>query len=78
MVPRGASWYDRFLLERFAQWVDEKDGMARYRMDAGSVRACLSGGVTLEQILAFLRRVTGGRLPSGVVRALQSWTAKDP
>jgi hypothetical protein len=75
MVPRGASWYDRFLLERFAEWMGEKDGMARYRMDAGSVQACLSGGATLEQILAFLRRVTGNRLPPEAVRALQSWAA---
>jgi hypothetical protein len=73
LVPRGASWYDRFLLERFAQWVDDKDGVARYRMDAGMVRAYLSGGVTMEQILAFLRRVTGNRLPPGVVGTLQSW-----
>jgi hypothetical protein len=74
-VPRGASWYDRFLLERFAEWMGEKDGTARYRMDAGSVRACLSSGVTLPQILAFLRRVSGNRLPAAAVRSLQSWAA---
>jgi hypothetical protein len=43
-------------------------------MDAGSVRECLSSGVTLPQILAFLRRVSGNRLPPAVVRSLQSWT----
>jgi hypothetical protein len=75
MVPRGASWYDRFVLERFAEWMGEEDGMARYRMDAGSVQASLSGGATVQQILAFLRRVTGNRLPPGAVRALRSWAA---
>ena len=73
VVPAGASWYDRFLLERFAEWIEERDGAARYRLRARSVRACLSGGVTVQQVLAFLRRVSGGRLPPGVVRALQSW-----
>ena len=76
MVPRGASWYDRFLLERFARWVDEKEGIARYRLDAESARAYLAGGVTVKQILAFLRRVTGNHLPPDVARTLQSW-AKD-
>jgi hypothetical protein len=75
IVPRGASWYDRFLLERLARWIGEENGTARYRMDAGSVRACLSDGVTLEQILAFLQRVSGNRLPPAVVRSLQSWAA---
>jgi hypothetical protein len=75
MVPREASWYDRFLLERLARWLDETGTMARYRLDSAAVRAYLSTGVTMEQILAFLRRVTGNRLPPGMVRALQSWAA---
>ncbi len=75
LVPRGASWYDRFLLERFARWSDEKEGIARYRLEAGTVRAYLAEGVSVEQILAFLRRVTGDRLPPKVVRTLQSWAA---
>ena len=73
LVPHGASWYDRFLLERFATWVSEKDGTAHYRMDARSVHACVSSGVTLEQMLAFLRRVSGNRLPPAAVRSLQDW-----
>jgi hypothetical protein len=73
IVPRGASWYDRFLLERFAKWMGEKDRTERYRLDVGSVHACLSGGVSLEQMLAFLRRVSGNRLPPVVIRSLQDW-----
>jgi hypothetical protein len=75
IVPREAGWYDRFLLERLARWTGEENGTARYRMDARSVRACLADGVTLEQILAFLQRVSGSRLPPVVVRSLQSWAA---
>ena len=73
MVPREASWYDRFLLERVAEWIAEKDGTARYRLDAGSVQAYLASGATLQQILAFLRRASGNRVPPAVVRSLQDW-----
>ena len=73
VVPPGVSWYDRFLLERFARWVGEKDGLARYHLDGELVRAYLAGGVTIERIRAFLRRVTGNRLPPEVTHALQSW-----
>ncbi len=72
-VPREGSWYDRFLLERFAHWRDEQDGLARYVINADSVRACLESGVTVKQICAFLRRATGDRVPDPVLRALKSW-----
>lgn len=71
LVPPKASWYDRFLLERFARWVEDKEGTACYRIDAASLRACLASGVTMGQILAFLRRATHNRLPQAAVRALQ-------
>jgi len=76
-VPLGASWYDRFLLERFARWVDERHGVAHYAIDSGSVRAAAKREVTVQQIHAFLRRVTGGRLPKQVLRALKSWASGD-
>jgi hypothetical protein len=71
-VPPEVSWYDRFLLERFARWMDEQHGIARYAIDAGSVRAALEKGVTIRQICAFLRRATGNRVPQGVLNALKS------
>nr|MBC7245436.1 hypothetical protein [Chloroflexota bacterium] len=78
LVPHSASWYDRFLVERFAHWVDERDGITRYVIRADSVRACLASGVTWKQILAFLRRATGNRVPEPVQRALQSWAKANP
>jgi hypothetical protein len=72
-VPSTLSWYDRFLLERFAQWLDEQSGVARYLIDAKSVAAALQRGVTIAQIEAFLRRTTGGRVPTQVTRALRAW-----
>lgn len=73
LVPDSVSWYDRFLLERFARWVEEKEGVTRYVIRADSVRACLERGATWKQILAFLRRATGNRIPASVQRALQAW-----
>ncbi|MGQ9492967.1 MAG: helicase-associated domain-containing protein [Anaerolineae bacterium] len=77
LVPHSASWYDRFLVERFAHWVDEQNGITRYAIQADSVRTCLASGVTWKQILAFLRRVTGNQVPNSVQRALQSWAKAD-
>jgi len=76
IVPREASWYDRFLLERFARWVDEQQGIVRYAIDVGSVRAALERGITVRQIHAFLWRVTGGKVPKQVLRALKSWASR--
>ncbi len=72
-VPREASWYDRFLLERFARWMDEQPGLTRYAIDAASVRACLESGVSIDRILAFLRRVTRGQMSAQAQRTLQAW-----
>jgi hypothetical protein len=73
MVPLAADWYDRFLVERFARWLKEQDGAAHYVIDADSVRSALERGVTVRQMHAFLRRVTGRPVPRQVLHALKSW-----
>jgi hypothetical protein len=73
LVPGGISWYDRFLLERFARWLDEQAGTARYQIDAQSVSVALQRGVTIEQIERFLRRTTCGQVHNQVVRTLRAW-----
>jgi hypothetical protein len=73
LVPSTASWYDRFLVERFARWVEEHEGATCYTLDDRSVERALSRGVTVPQIEAFLRRATGSRLPPKVQRALKAW-----
>lgn len=72
-VPLTASWYDRYLLERFARWEGEEHETARYVIDDASVRACLARGVSVNQIRAFLRRATGDRVPAGALRRIKSW-----
>jgi hypothetical protein len=76
-VPREASWYDRFLLERFARWIDEQHGTARYTIDAASVDAALQKGITTRQIKAFLRRASQGRVPGEMMSRLDSWHRAD-
>ncbi len=73
VVPHEASWYDCFLLERFARWLDEEQGTAHYVIDTASIRASLQKGITVRQIQAFLLRVTGGQVPPQVLRTLRSW-----
>jgi len=72
-VPLEASWYDRFLLERFATWKNEQQGVAYYTITAESVQRCLESGVTIHQIDAFLRRATGNKVPKSVLHTLRSW-----
>jgi len=75
LLPSAVSWYDRFLVERFATWVEDDEQRSRYRLDGDSVARALSRGVTVAQIQAFLRRATGDRVPVKVQRALKAWEA---
>jgi len=72
LVPREASWYDRFLLERFARWIDQKHGTVRYMIDAASIHAALKKGITIRQIRAFLRRASQGQVPGEMIRILDA------
>lgn len=71
-VPAGAEWYDRWLLGRFASWVGSKEGAAVYRIDAAALRGYVQQGATLRQIVAFLKRVSGGQVPAAAVEALRT------
>jgi hypothetical protein len=73
LVPPTASWYDRFLVERFARWEEERGGVACYAMDSHSVGRAVSRGTTTAQIQAFLVRATGNRVPERAQRALKTW-----
>jgi len=77
-VSLQASWYDRFLLERFARWVEERQGTAYYVLDEAALRHALQRGVTVAQVISFLRRATAGRVPARVQRTLQSWAEAHP
>jgi hypothetical protein len=72
-VPEGASWYDRFLLERIARWRGRESTGCHYVLERDSVRTGVGQGITTTQILSFLRRVTQNHLPHKVISLVKTW-----
>ncbi len=64
--------YDRYQLERFADWVGQSDE-AIYRMTPASLWRAARTDVRVEQILKFLRRVTVDSVPTTVEESLRVW-----
>lgn len=73
LIPREASLYHRFQVERFASWTGSTDQAYIYLITRSSLKEAFQQGITVEMILKFLRRATGGRLPSVVVQSLKRW-----
>ncbi len=74
LVPREASLYYRFQVERFSLWTGSTEQAHLYLITRSSLQEALRRGITVEMILKFLRRATGERLPSVVVQALKRWS----
>jgi len=72
-LPLADSLYERYQLERFAQWQAQDHRQAIYRLSAESIWRSQNAGVNVEQILRFLQRISRDRVPPGVTRALQEW-----
>ena len=72
VAPASGSLYDRFQLERIAAWQSSGDSYV-YRLTRSSLARGLRQGIKTEMILAFLKRVSGGKVPRNVVSALQDW-----
>jgi len=75
-IPSTMDWYDRFLLERFSAWLTEDALVAEYAIDARTVGNAVRRGVTLPQMLGFLRRISGSRLPAACEQLLRHWGAE--
>ncbi len=73
LVPRRASLYNRFQVERFTSWTGTTAEAHLYLMTRSSLEEAYKRGITVEMILNFLRKATGGRVPSSVVRSLKRW-----
>jgi hypothetical protein len=73
-APAPASLYTRFQLERFADpaGVDP----CRYRLTAGGLQRALARGVRVEQVLAFLRQASEGKVPANVAGQLHTWAER--
>ncbi len=66
------SLYERWQLERFAQW-ERQDTQAHYRVSADSLWRGYNAGVEVTQVVRFLKRVSGDQLPDAALRELLSW-----
>jgi hypothetical protein len=75
-IDLADSLYERYQLERFAEWQGQEDGRARYRITADSVWRSQNAGVKAEQMIAFLRRISGERLPVAVVGTVRAWARR--
>lgn len=67
------SRYQRYQLERLAEWRRHGEGQARYQLSEDSVWQAENAGITTDQMLTFLRRITNDRLPEIAMRTLQAW-----
>jgi hypothetical protein len=66
------SQYERYQLERFALW-EGQDNEAVYRITPESVWHSQNADIKVEQILAFLTRISGDQVPQPVLLNLQAW-----
>jgi hypothetical protein len=72
-LPVAETIYQRYQLERFAEWQGQDDETAVYRITADAVWLSQDAGIKIEQILGFLRRIGGEAASPVVLRTLQAW-----
>lgn len=72
IAPAEGNLYDRFQLERIATW-QSSGAHYVYRLTRDSLARGLRQGIKIEMVLAFLKRVSRGKLPGNVVSALRNW-----
>jgi hypothetical protein len=71
----GGNLYDRFQLARIAEWQASGEVFV-YRITRASLSWILSQGIRLDQVSAFLKRVTGDQLPAKAVETLRGWAGR--
>ncbi|MDM8529508.1 helicase-associated domain-containing protein, partial [Anaerolineales bacterium HSG24] len=75
-VPRSASLFDRFQVARFAILYDRQPKQISYYLTPRSIAKALRNRITIDQILAFLRRASQNSLPDTVIEGLQNWAKR--
>lgn len=76
---RTTNRYERFQLARFTNWIGNVSSAEGYRylITSESVARAKKQGVRVEQLIAFLQRVSANNVPETVVRQLQAWAAAE-
>lgn len=75
LVPEAAPLYARFQLERMTERV-RWDRISTYHLSRESVTRLLRHQVGIDQILAFLKRISREPFPKNVEYSLREWAAK--
>lgn len=74
-VPLTTPLYDRFQLARISEWEASGEEFV-YRLTPVALARALREKVSVEQVLAFLERVGGRRVPPNVSVSLRDWAEK--
>lgn len=74
-VPAGTRFADVLSLARLAR-LSRHDRYSHYELTKDRFAAALQSGVPFADLVARLRMVTAGRLPSNIVTTLESWAAE--
>lgn len=69
------TFYERYQLERFAEWISQGE-RAVYRITPESVWRGQNAGIKGEQMVGFLRRISGDQVPLVVIGALRAWAGR--
>lgn len=72
LVPRTLGRYERFQLARITGWGAAGDPYT-YRLTAAGLQQAASQGIDGDAIRAFLRRVTGDRVPPSINQMIDQW-----
>ncbi len=73
VVPRYVSRAVRYQIARFCEWDEPRPEEYRYHVSARSLRQATEQGLKAGQLLSLLARVTQGKLPPSLIKALQRW-----
>jgi hypothetical protein len=73
-IPVAESLYERYQLERFAEWIGQDDS-AIYCLCAESVWRGQNAGIKVEGIQSFLQRISPQQVTAPIIRTLSTWGA---
>jgi hypothetical protein len=72
-VSLDAGLYARFQLARFADFLGREGDGVRYRLSPQGLARAQGGGITPDQVIAFLTRASGRHAPAQVLDDLRRW-----
>lgn len=75
-LPTANSLYERYQLERFAEWQGQDQQEARYLITQDSLWRSHDAGIRGEQIIRFLRRISADGLSQMAQETLQRWSQR--